>query len=252
MRPLFAIAFVALAVVPTARADEGGGGRHRLEVAVLGGMSWMSEPERLDVELGGQIGARAMLDLIHVRAEAWAVMPDPTRPDLFQLRGDARLLFVTVHDFTWRRTEQGELLRLLAGLGGEIDLPDDVGHLMLDVGFAMTRLGAIDGEGRAFSEAYGAFAGVTARMHFWEIRNELRLAVHAMMHPPELVLSLDFDVGSLFQGLTPGVTASNRLYLQVLREDVISLGPQLDVQVDVLLEGTSVSWNLGIAGTLGL
>ncbi len=235
----------------SARADEAGA-RHRIELAVSGGVGWWSEPEALDVALGGQIGARALVDLIHVRAEAWLSIPDPTRPDRLQVRADGRLLFVTVHDFTLPRTEQGEVLRLLAGLGGEIDLPDDTGHLMLNVGFAMTRLGGNGDGGRAFGEAYGGYAGVTLRLHFWEIRNELRLAVHAMMHPPELVLAPDFDAGSLFEGLTPGVTASNRLYLQVLRDGVVSLGPQLDGQVEMLLEGVALSWTLGVAGTLGL
>jgi hypothetical protein len=189
-----------------------------------------------------------MVDLTHVRADASFVLLDPTRPELFQLRGDARLLFVVVHDFTLRRTEAGELIRLLAGLGGEIDLPDDVGHLMLNLGFAMTRLGGFDAVARQSSETYGAYAGVTARVHFWEVRDELRIAVHAMTEPPELSL----DVGSIFDGFQAGFTASNRLYLQALREGVVSLGPQLDVQVETMARGLVVIASLSIAGTLGI
>lgn len=239
---------------PRARADEGddsAAARHVLEVGVGGGLGMMSDsPSTLDVDYGGQMGARAALDLIHVRADATALIPDLSHPDQFQIRGDARLLFAVVHDFTWRRTGAGELLRLFAGVGGEVDLPDDFGHLMLDVGFAMHRLSPLDGNDRLIEESYGAYAGLTLRMHFWEIRDELRLAGHAMVDPRDLVLSL--DVGSMFEQLRPGFTASNRLYLQALREGAFSVGPELVVSYEGLLAGPVVYATLGLAGTLGL
>jgi len=247
------ILLTLLTIPLSAQADDDGHGRHRIEVGVGGGMSWLSDaPEDLDLQVGGQLSARAMVDLIHVRGEAWAMIPDPSRPDLFQLRGDARLLFVTVHDFTWRRSDSGELFRLMAGLGGEIDLPEDVGHLMLNLGFAMTRLGSFDGVERPFSEAYGGYAGVTARLHFWEIRNELRVAVHGMMPPPELTLDLAFSPEQILAGLQFGVTASNRLYIQALREGVVSLGPELMIQYEHLVEGPAIVATLGLSGTLGI
>lgn len=229
-----------------------GGGRHRLELAVGGGLSWISDrPENVDVVFGGQLNARVMFDLVHVRADGWFLMPDPTRPDRFQLRADGRLLFVTVHDFTWRRSDTaGELLRLFAGLGGEIDLPEDVGHFMLNAGFAMIRSGGLEDVERPFDEAYGAYAGITLRLHFWELRDELRVAVHGMMRPP--TIGLDFSVDRLFDGLEPGVTASNRLYLQALREGVVSLGPEVQAQVETLPAGVAFQWTLGVSGTLGL
>lgn len=244
----------------TARADDRDGssdsasGRHLVEVGVGGGMLWISDdPDGVDVQVAGQLSARVAIDLIHVRAEAWAVMPDPTRPDRFQLRADGRLLFVTVHDFTWRRTDAGETLRLLAGLGGEVDLPDDTGHLMLNLGFAMTRRAGVDGTAVPVSEGYGAYAGVTARLHLWEIRDELRVAVHAMTHPPTLEVSADgLNMDALLGGITVGATVSNRLYVQALREGVVSLGPELNAQLDLLLEGPAFQWTLGVAGTLGL
>ena len=251
LRGLLALCLLSLPV--SASADDDGHGRHRVELSVGGGLSWMSDaPEQLDLQVGGQLSARAMVDLIHVRGEAWATMPDPSRPDRFQLRADARLLFVTVHDFTWRRTDAGELFRLMGGLGGEIDLPDDYGHLMLNLGFAMTRLGSFEGVERPFSEAYGGYAGVTARLHFWEIRNELRVAVHGMMPPPELTLDLAFSPEQILAGLQFGVTASNRLYVQALREGVISLGPELVVQYEHLVEGPVFLATLGVSGTLGI
>ena len=230
-------------------ASDGMAGRHRIELELAGGACWVSDdPDHLDVGIGGQLSARAMLDLTHVRADASFLLLDPTRPEFFQLRGDARLLFVVVHDFTWRRTEAGELIRLLGGLGGEIDLPDDVSHLMLDVGFAMARMGKFDEVACQSSESYDAYAGVTARVHFWEVRDELRIAVHGMTEPPELSL----DVGAMFDGFQAGFTASNRLYVQALREGVVSLGPQLDVEVETLRQGVVVVASLGIAGTLGI
>ena len=256
---LGAATLVASALATSAAsADEGEtsnhdtmSGRHRLELAVGGGLSWISDrPDGIDVAVGGQLSARAMFDLVHVRAEAWMIVPDPSRPDLFQLRGDARLLFLTVHDFTLRRGDGGELLRLFAGVGGEIDLPDDVGHLMLNTGFAMIRSGGIDAMERPFDEAYGAYVGLTARLHFWEIRDELRVAVHGMMRPP--TIGLDFSVGGLLAQLEGGVTASNRLYVQALREGVVSLGPELQAQFEVLPAGPVFLWTLGVSGTLGL
>lgn len=240
-----------------ARADEGDdsqSGRHRLEVAVGGGLSWLSDaPEGIAVGLGGQASARAMLDLIHVRAEAQVVLPDLTRPDRFQLRGDARLLFLVVRDLLWRRSEAGELMRFMGGLGGEIDLPDDSGHLMLDLGVAMTRFGPLDEATRAATESYGGYAGVTLRLHLWEIRDELRVAVHAMSHPPSLTLDASgLDMDQLLGGITAGATVTNRLYLQALREGPVSLGPELTTQVDVLLEGPVLLMTLGLAGTLGI
>ena len=227
--------------------------RRRLVLAVSGGAAWMSDvPGRLDVELGGQLGARLMIDLDVARAEASLLIPDASRPDRFQLRADGRLLFVTVHELTLRRTGAGELLRLFAGVGGDVELPDRAGALSLGLGFAMNRLGAFDDVERPMSETYGAYVGVTLRLRIGEVQNELRVAAHAMMRPPPLVLAPDFDLEQLAAGLAPGITASNRLYLQALREGSFSAGPQLDAQLETMLEGVVLVWTLGIAGTLGI
>ncbi|HJL18101.1 MAG TPA: hypothetical protein RMH99_20730 [Sandaracinaceae bacterium LLY-WYZ-13_1] len=258
MKRAIAVVVLVLSSLPSPavaqdEGDDGMASRHRFELGVSAGLSWISDaPDRFDLGLGGQLGARTMVDLIHVRGDASFLMPDPTRPDHMQLRADARLLFLVAHDFTWRRSDAGELIRLMAGLGGEIDLPADVGHLMMSVGFAMTRLGAIGGSDGQLQESYGAYAGLAARLHFWEIRDELRVAVHGMMPPPELALSLDFSVDSIFAELTAGVTASNRLYVQALREGPISLGPELLVQVEQLPSGFVVLSTLGVSGTLGI
>lgn len=247
-----ALLLLTLAVAPSiARAD--GGERHQLEFSLGGGASLLSDaPERVDLLFGGQLNSRLMVDLAHVRTDVTATMPDPTRPDLFQLRGDARLLYVAVHDFTWRRSDAGELIRLFAGVGGDIDLPEDIGHVMLTVGFAMARLGGFENIERSMAENYGGFVGITLRLHVWEIRDELRIAVHGMLNPADIVLSLDFDVDQALALLEPGVTISNRLYIQVVREGPISAGPQLDVQIEQLFGGLAVYSTLGVGGTLGL
>ena len=124
----------ALLLLPAATAeaqsesDDGMASRHALELAIGGGLSTASlSPSRFDVQVGGQLNARAMVDLVHVRADASLIMPDPTRPEQLQLRGDARLLFVVAHDFTWRNSADGELLRVFGGLGGDIELRSDGG-----------------------------------------------------------------------------------------------------------------------------
>ncbi|MGE0785109.1 MAG: hypothetical protein AB7S26_05425 [Sandaracinaceae bacterium] len=250
-RLLLALASLVVLASP-ARADDDPW-RHRVEVAVGGGMSFQSAaPERFDMGIGGQLNGRAMLDLIHVRFDARYLMLDPSRPDLFELRGDGRLLFITIHDLTWRRTSTGELLRLFAGLGGEFDLPEHSGYMTLNVGFAMTRLGGFEQVARDFTEAYGAFAGVTTRLHIGPVRDELRVAVHAMMAPPELTLALALDPDSIFDQLVPGVTASNRIYLEVLSESVISCGPELFVSFEQLVEGLVMQGTLGVSGTLAI
>ncbi len=253
-RPALLVLSLALGVSLSAPARaQADGERHLLEVAVGGGMSWQSaDPTRMDVAPGGQLSARAMVDVTHARLDARYLMLDPSRPDWFDLRGDARLLFVTVHDVTWRRTADGELLRLFAGLGGEIDLPDDFGHLMLNVGFAMTRFGGYDGVERPLTEAYGAYAGVTGRIHFGPVRDELRIAVHGMTVPPELSLELALEPMQVFDDLVAGVTASNRLYVEVIAEDVITVGPELFVSIEQLVDGPVIQGTLGVSGTLGL
>ncbi|MBX3273692.1 MAG: hypothetical protein KF729_25735 [Sandaracinaceae bacterium] len=227
--------------------------RRRLALAVSGGAAWMSDaPGQLDVAMGGQLGARVMVDLDLARAEASFVIPDASRPERFQLRADGRLLFVSIHELTLRRTGAGELLRLFAGIGGDVDLPDGAGALGLGLGFAMNRLGAFDDVERPMSEAYGGYVGLTLRLRVGEVQNDLRVAVHAMMPPPSLALSLDFGPEQLFAGLEPGVTASNRLYVQALREGSFSAGPQLDAQLETMFGGVVLLWTLGIAGTLGI
>jgi hypothetical protein len=121
---------------------------------------------------------------------------------------------------------------------------------MLDVGFAMVRAGSFDNVDRPFDESYGGYVGLTARLHFWEIRDELRVAVHAMMRPP--TIGPDFSVGGLFAQLQPGVTASNRLYVQALREGAVSVGPELSSQIEMLLAGPVFVGTLGLSGTIGL
>lgn len=244
---------LALSAYSAPVSADDGGERHELELALGGGLSWQSaDPSNLDFSPGGALTARAMVDLGHARFDARAMMLDPTRPELFEVRGDARVLFVTVHDLTWRRTASGELFRLFAGLGGEIDLPDDVAHLMLNLGFAMTRHGGFDQLERPLTEAYGAYAGVTLRAHFGEFRDELRVAGHAMMVPPELDLELALAPETIFDGLVGGATVSNRMYLQVIREGVISAGPELFLSFEQLVDGPVFQGTLGVSGTLGL
>ncbi len=252
-----AVAYAIFAAPGGAQADDSDAsedsmaGRHVLEIGVGGGLRLMSDtPERLDVQMGGQLGGRVALDLIHIRADVSVLIPDPSNPERLQIRGDARLLFLIVQDFTWRSTAAGELFRLFAGLGGEVDLPDDVGHLMMGVGFAMNRLGPTGENTRQPTESYGGYAGITARVHFWEIRDELRVTVHAMLNPSAFVVSL--DLGQMFDQLTVGATISNRLYLQALREGPFSVGPELVVSYEGLLEGPVVYATLGLSGTLGL
>lgn len=241
-----ALALALLGAPAGARADDPAR-RHVLEVSAGGGLSWIStEPERVDLRVGGQLSARVALDLVHARADVRGVMPDPSVPDRFSLRADGRLLFLALHDLTWRRTEGAELLRIYGGLGGDIDLPDGVGHLMLGAGVAALRLA----RDHAFSEAYGAYAGATLRLRFWEIRDELRVAVHGVTAPP--ALGPGFGVDQVFAGLRAGVTVENRLYVQALREGVASLGPELIVSFEELLEGPVLVATLGLAGTLGL
>lgn len=232
-------------------ADDDASARHVFELAVGGGLSWSSpNPERLDLSLGGQLSGRAMLELDVLRLEGNAVIPDASRPDLAQLRGAGRLLFVTVHDVTWRRSSANELLRIMAGFGGEVGLPEDSGALVLGIGFAMVHLDPADGSGQPRSELYGAYAGLALRLRLWEIRDELRIAAHAMMPPPDvLAVAGGADV---FAGLVGGVTVSNRLYLQALREGPISAGPELFVQVEQLPTGPVVLATLGLTVTLGL
>jgi hypothetical protein len=201
--------------------------------------------------MGGALSARAMVDVTHARLDARYLLRDPTRPDRFELRGDARLLFVTVHDVTWRRSERGELLRLLAGFGGEIDI-EDAAHLMLNLGFAMSRHGGYDQVERPLTEAYGGYVGATLRLHVGAVRDELRLAAHAMMTPPEPTLELALDPGSVFDGLVFGVTASNRLFVELLSEGPLTLGPELFVSFGQLVDGPLFQATLGLGGVLGL
>ena len=249
--PRLLLAFLA-ATLPASLASADEGGRHLFELAVGGGMSWQSlEPTEVDVEVGGALQTRVMVDVVHARAEGRFLIVDPSRPELFDIRADARLLFVTVHDFTWRRTSQGELLRLFAGLGGDIDIGDHF-HLMLNLGFAMTRLGGFDGLERQLTETYGAYAGVVGRLHIGPVRDELRLAGHAMMQPPELSFELALAPETIFDELEGGLTASNRLYVEALREGVISIGPELFFSVEQLVGGPVFQGTLGVSGTLGI
>jgi hypothetical protein len=231
---------------PSAPRDAGA--RQLLELSVGGGLSWISpDPEHMDLGLGGQLNVRAAVDVVHARFDATATLPDPSRPELWWLRTDGRLLFIAVHDLTWRRTPDTELVRLYGGVGGDIDFPDNVAHLMLGAGAAILRLSRT---GRELSEAYGAYAGATLRVHFWEIRNELRVVVHAITAPP--TLSLGFSMDQVFANLRVGTMIENRLYLQALREDVISLGPEIVFSFEDMLEGSVIVMTLGISGQLGV
>lgn len=238
---------VLLALAAPAAAQDGGE-RHLFELGIGGGLSMISpDPSTLDVQAGGQLGARMMLDVEHARFDARAVLPDPTRPEEWWVRADARLLFLVVHDFTWRRTPRTELLRVYGGLGPDIELPEGVGHLMIDAGAAVVHLYR---DGQPFSESYGAYAGFTLRLSFWEIRDELRFAVHGITAPPEI--DLGFSIDSVVNGLRAGMLIENRFYLQVLREGAASLGPELVVSYEDLLEGPAFTLTLGVSGVLGV
>ena len=65
-------------------------------------------------------------------------------------------------------------------------------------------------------------------------------------------LDLAFSPEQILAGLQFGVTASNRLYIQALREGVVSLGPELMIQYEHLVEGPAIVATLGLSGTLGI
>jgi hypothetical protein len=240
------VALLVLLASPAAAQD--GGDRHLFELGIGGGLALISDdPAALDVQAGGQLDARLMLDVDHARFDARAVLPDPTRPEEWWVRADGRLLFITVRDFTWRDTPHADLLRFYGGVGGEVELPEGVGHLMIDAGAAVLHL---QRQAQPLSEAYGAYAGFTLRLSFWEIRDELRFAVHGITAPPAIGPS--FSIDSILNGLRAGVLLENRFYLQGLREGPLSLGPELVISYEDLLEGPELLVTLGVSGVLGL
>lgn len=248
------VSTVMLAAAPawSVRAEDRPDARHRLEVAAAVGASLLGdhpeEPRQLDP--GGALGGRALVDLGEASVEAWAFFPDPSQPERFQLRGRGRLFFLTLHDLTLRRSASGELLRVLAGLGGELALPDDAGHLIFDVGVAAVRLGSTETVTRSFSESYGAYVGLALHLRAGEVRNDLRLAVHGLVPLP--LAGSGFSLDAALASVVGGVTTSNRLYVQSYREGAASAGPELHTQVEMLVEGLVVVTTVGIAGVVGL
>jgi len=221
---------------------------HRFfEASAGGGLSWISpDPSQLDLSVGGQLSGRVAIDVLQARAEAQIIVPDPTRWENLFLRADGRLLVLTVHDLTYRRDVSGELIRFQAGFGGDIDMPDQSGHLMIDAGFSMIRHAPSTG---VFTEAYGAYLGATLRLHIGPVTNETRFALHAMFPPPQI--SLDFSLDTVWASIQGGVTVSDRIYLHVIEEGPVSAGPELLVQVEQLPEGAVILSTLSVVGTLG-
>jgi hypothetical protein len=246
---LATLALSATAPSP-ARADDEADARHGLELTVGGGVSLSSErPEELQLAPGGQFTARAMLDLGEFRFDAWGFMPDATRPELFHVRGDARVFFLTLHDFTMRRTPEAELVRFMAGVGSESDIPGGAGRLMFDLGVIGVRVGRANAGPRPVNEAYGAYLGLTMRLRVGEVRDELRIAAHGMTRPT--AFPLGFSVDAMFASMAWGVTASNRFYVQAVRAGPFSMGPEVHVQLEMLVEGMVFTSTVGAAGTLG-
>ncbi|MFK7991830.1 MAG: hypothetical protein AB8I08_37785 [Sandaracinaceae bacterium] len=238
----------------TASAQDEGEGptrRHVLEVGVGGGALFATDaPEDVDMRIEGSLRGRLALDITHARFDAAVTMPDPTTPDWLTVRGDGRLLFLAVHDFTWRRSAAGELIRLFAGVGGDIDLPDDVGQLMLSVGVAGVRLGPLEGTSRQLSESYGFYAGLTLRFRIWEIRDELRIAAHGLSFIPEVTPEL--NIASVLEELEPGATVQNRMYIQAVRAGAFTFGPELVISFEQMLGGPVFVSTLGLMGGLGI
>lgn len=245
---------VLLLPAAVAHADEEAATQPRprlVEVGVGGGLRWLSpDPGALDVGIGGQLSLDATLDLGFARAAGLAVMPDPARPDHLHVAANARVLFVMVHDFTWRRTGVNELLRLMAGVGGTVGLPDGIGELDLGVGFAMIHLAGSGATDQPLDESYGAYAGAALRLRLGPVRDELRIAVHGLLRPPGAAPVT--GLGDLFGGFAGGVTGSNRLYVEGLVEGPVSLGPELLVAVEQLHDGPVLLATLGLRGTIGV
>lgn len=252
---VFAVAVLAVAALASAASaqeeGEGPSRRHVMELGLGGGALFATDaPEDVDMRIRGALRGRLALDLTHARFDAAVTMSDPSVPDRLTVRGDGRLLFLAVHDFTWRRSDAGELIRLFGGVGGDIDLPDGIGQLMLSVGVAGVRLGPLEGTARALTESYGLYAGLTLRLRLWEIRDELRVAVHGLSQIPEITPEL--NVALVLEGLEPGVTVQNRMYIQAVRAGSFSFGPELVVSFEQMLGGPVFVSTLGLMGTLGI
>jgi hypothetical protein len=252
---ILAVVLLLVAAAPAAaqEVDDAPADRERFALALGGGLAWQSAtPDGFDLSLGGQAAAHLRLEVDPVfRLDGDLLVPDLAHPDRLQAQSQARLLFVVVQDFTYRRCADATLLRAMAGFGGDIGLPDDIGIVGLNVGGAMLHL---EGHDQRIRQAYGAYAGVHFRLRLGPVESDLSVAVQTMWVAPEEVTTdmMEGGLGGLFDTLQWGVTARERFYLALFESDVVSVGPVLTVQYETLFDGAAFVGTLGIAGRVGL
>jgi hypothetical protein len=203
--------------------------------------------------VGFALGAdgRLNLSLMDAQGEFIAMGTDWTDPQL-QVRAAGGILMLRLHELLYRRGPQsGEELRINAGLGWNFALPRSLGNLTATLG-AMY----LDWR-RAYAtqsrQEWGGFVGGSLFLRVWRIQNEFRIAVYGIPHPGDLSPTSIATTGTsgIVRSWDFGVTASNRLYVEVLKLNVMTLGPDLRAQVEQLPDGTEWMGLVGVSGRFG-
>ncbi|MGF1468379.1 MAG: hypothetical protein ACFCGT_19830 [Sandaracinaceae bacterium] len=218
-----------------------------LQVALGIGPSALSDTlGRTHFATGFEYHAWARIDAWWASLDGSIRALDGTSPDRFQVQASAYLLFLMVQDFTFRESAGGNLLRLMAGLGGQINLQR--GSLQIGLGVATQRFG---GPRQTSTEAYGAYVGFALHLHLGPVQNDLSLAVHGIAPPPDLY-AMSVGTYDLWRELRIGVTSVNRTFVQLFRVGPAAIGLEMTLQWEDLLDGRVLFGTVGGGVRLGV
>ena len=175
------------------------------------------------------------------------------KQDAFEVRADGGLFFLKLQEYYFRTggandAANGDMSRVMAGLGGKFSLPKAIGEITASAGVIAMNWQRPGGEQQ---QADGLYAGGKIALRVWKIDNELRVAYFWI---PQI--NSDFgDVasgGKAIQGWDTGMVAYDRLRIEAFKIAGFKLGPELRGQFEDLPDGMSWTATLGVGGRFGL
>jgi hypothetical protein len=252
---LFALTFTLAAAAPAAHAT----GEPLIEVGVsVGGSVVDPWDASSDVVVAGGFTSTASAQFhflfIDASADATYVGLPGVGQSAFEVRADGGLFFLKLQEYYYRTGTganaalNGEMQRVMAGLGGKVNLPKTLGAITANAGVLAMNW---QRPGGSEQEALGLYAGGKIALRIWKFEDELRVAYFWI---PEINSDLDSLLAgkAAIQGWQTGMIASNTLRFDAFKVAGFKLGPELRAQLEDIPDGLSWTATLGVSGRFGL